>query len=182
MTQAVSPSFAKSLTAHLPRLRRYAAGLSGSLAAGDDLVQDCIERALTHAESLKSTDRMGAWLRSIVYNLYTDEIRKRQRRGRNVDIMDMSNDIALSTPPEDHGFPEDLLRALNSLSAEHRQILLLVGMEGLGYREIASELGIPIGTVMSRLTRARKRFRDALEAKEVLPSNVQPLTGRRIAR
>ena len=182
MTGAVSPSFAKSLIAHLPRLRRYAAGLSGSVAAADDLVQDCIERALTHAESLKDMERMGPWLRSIVYNLYTDEIRKRQRRGLNVDIMDMSNDIALSISPGGQGGAEDILRALDCLSAEHRQILLLAGIEDLGYREISEELGIPMGTVMSRLARARERLRCALEAKESPPSNVHLLAERKSVR
>jgi RNA polymerase sigma-70 factor, ECF subfamily len=182
MTQAASPFFVKSLIANLPRLRRYAAGLSGSLAAGDDLVQDCIERALTHAESLKNAERMGAWLRSIVYNLYTDEIRRRRRRGQNVDIMDMSNDIALSTNPGGHDPQGEILRALDGLSAEHRQILLLAGMEGLEYREIAEELGIPIGTVMSRLARARERLRRSLETENGLPPNVHPLSGRRMSR
>jgi RNA polymerase sigma-70 factor (ECF subfamily) len=181
MTGAVSPSFCKSLISHLPRLRRFAAGLSGNVATADDLVQDCIERALTNAGSLRDIDRMGPWLRSILYNLYTDELRKRRRRGRNVDILDMSNDIALSISPSGQSVPKDILCALDSLSAEHRQILLLAGMEGLGYREIAEELGIPMGTVMSRLARARERFRDALESEEVLSSNVHPLTGRRIA-
>ncbi len=84
----------------------------------------------------------------------------------------MQDDLALSAPPEDRAGIRDFSMAMHSLSDEHRQILLLVGVEGLSYREIAEELGVPVGTVMSRLARARERLRAALEAPE---SNVVPL-------
>jgi RNA polymerase sigma-70 factor (ECF subfamily) len=127
-------------------------------------VQDCIERALRRQDGLRERDRMGAWLRSILHNVFVDDLRRRRIRGTMVDVRDLENDVALSTPPEDRAEMRDVLRATMALSFEHRQILLLVGVEGLSYREVAEELGVPLGTVMSRLARARDRLRQALEA------------------
>jgi RNA polymerase sigma-70 factor (ECF subfamily) len=81
-----------------------------------------------------------------------------------VDVRDLEDDLALSTQPEDRAGMQDFYAATMKLSLEHRQILLLVGVEGLSYREVAAELGVPIGTVMSRLARARDRLREALES------------------
>ncbi len=163
--------FAQNLIAQLPALRRYATGLAGRASEADDLVQDCIERALRQPDSLREAHRMGAWLRSIVFNLYVDETR-RWRNRRMVDVTDMQDDLALSAPAEDRVGIRDFSNAMHSLSTEHRQILLLVGVEGLSYREVADELGVPVGTVMSRLARARERLRAALEG---APSNVVKL-------
>lgn len=160
--------FAAALIAQLPRLRSYAAGLVGSVSAADDLVQDCIERALRRADTLQDPKRMAAWLRSILFNLYMDLVRTRRSRGIGVEYTELDNDLALSAPPADRGAMIDFMRALNSLSTEHRQILLLVGLEGLNYREVSEELGIPAGTVMSRLARARERLRSALEKEQTL--------------
>jgi RNA polymerase sigma-70 factor (ECF subfamily) len=156
-------SFGQALVAQLPSLRRYAAGLAGSVAAADDLVQDCIERALRRADTLERADRLGAWLRSILHNAFLDDRRRLAGRGSRVDVDDLQNDLALVAPPEDRGEINDFVRAAMTLSTEHRQILLLVGVEGLSYRELADELGVPLGTVMSRLARARARLREALE-------------------
>ena len=181
MADATTDPFGAALVAELPRLRRYATALTGSAPAADDLVQDCIERALNRAGTLLDATRMGAWLRSILHNLHTDELRRKRRRGTGIEISDMDNDLALSTAPVEAGASKDFIRALATLSDEHRQILLLVGLEGLDYREIAAELGIPIGTVMSRLARARERLRNALEQDHVAPT-VQSITGRRGTR
>jgi RNA polymerase sigma-70 factor, ECF subfamily len=172
--------FADALLAQLPPLRRYAAALSGNLSLADDLVQDCIERALRQSAHLKDRGRLGAWLRSILYNLYIDEIRRQRVRGIEKDIMELSDDHALAQPASDRGQVKDFLRAMDGLSPEHRQILLLVGLEDMSYRDIASELNIPIGTVMSRLARARERLRCALE-EGVAASNVTAFPLRRSA-
>ena len=155
--------FKRALLAQLPQLRRFAAALAGSIEVGDDLVQDCLERALKEWRSLKEDARIGGWLRTIVHNLYMDELRRRQRRGIAEDITNLADDAALSIPAGDVATSRDLMNALRGLSIEHRQILLLVGLEGLSYGEIAKELRIPIGTVMSRLARARERLRVALQ-------------------
>ncbi|HXZ68638.1 MAG TPA: RNA polymerase sigma factor [Alphaproteobacteria bacterium] len=156
-------SFKRALLAQLPALRRFAAALTGSVEMGDDLVQDCLERALKEWGSLKEEARLAGWLRSIVHNLYMDELRRRQRRGISQDITTLVDDSGLSVPASDLAGASDLMNALRGLSVEHRQILLLVGFDGLSYGEIAKELRIPIGTVMSRLARARERLRVALE-------------------
>ena len=176
----VRPEFQNALIAQLPALRRYAAALSGSMGAGDDLVQDCLERALRQADNLREPQRLGAWLRSILHNLYIDELRRKRSRGVEEDITDMQDDFALSVAPVDRAPLHEFVAAMNTLSAEHRQILLLVGLEGMNYREIAEELSIPIGTVMSRLARARERLRNALETgTETVVQNVTSLEARR---
>jgi RNA polymerase sigma-70 factor (ECF subfamily) len=147
----------------LPGLRRYATALVGRTGEADDLVQDCIERALRRPEALQQTEKMGAWLRAILHNLHIDGIRRRQARGVSVELRDMEDDISLSAPHEDRTGLQDFVRATMSLSLEHRQILLLVGVEGLSYREVSEELKVPMGTVMSRLARAREKLREALE-------------------
>lgn len=156
-------AFGRALLAQLPALRRYAVALSGSLSVADDLVQDCIERALRQSAHLKDIERLGGWLRSILYHLYIDELRRRRARGVEKDITELADDFALSTQPVDRGAMTDFVRAMKTLSEEHRQILLLVGLQEMNYREVAEELKIPIGTVMSRLARAREKLRNAIE-------------------
>jgi RNA polymerase sigma-70 factor (ECF subfamily) len=155
--------FGQALIAQLPTLRRYAVALAGSTSAADDLVQDCIERALRQSAQLRDPTRLAPWLRTIVFNLHVDELRRRRGRGIEEDVSELSDELSLSAPPSDHAGISAFVRAMDSLSAEHRQILLLVGLNGMNYREIARELEIPLGTVMSRLARARDRLRGALE-------------------
>jgi RNA polymerase sigma factor (sigma-70 family) len=154
----------RALLAHVPGLRRYAAALAGNAADADDLVQDCIERALVRQDTLREPDSLGRWLKTILHNLYVTKLRR--RRAASVPIEDFAEDLALSVPPEDQGQIRDLVRALGALSVEHRQVLLLVSLEGLSYREVAEVLEIPIGTVMSRLARARERLRSMLDGDE----------------
>jgi RNA polymerase sigma-70 factor (ECF subfamily) len=164
--------FADALVAQLPGLRRYALALAGNAALADDLVQDCIERALRQSAQLRDMASLPGWLRRILRNLYIDDIRRGRGRGQQQDIMDFADHPALSVAAEDGGTARDFLRAMNALSLEHREILLLVGLEDLAYRDIAEELGIPIGTVMSRLARARARLRALLQdepASDVIP-------------
>jgi RNA polymerase sigma-70 factor (ECF subfamily) len=153
-----------ALLAHVPGLRRYAAALAGNAADADDLVQECIERALVRHETLREPESLGRWLRTILHNLYVTKLRR--RAAASLPIEDFAEDLALSVPPEDQGQIRDLVRALGSLSVEHRQVLLLVSLEGLSYREVAEILDIPIGTVMSRLARARERLRSLLDGDE----------------
>jgi RNA polymerase sigma-70 factor (ECF subfamily) len=163
MRPQISQTFAGQLIAHLPALRRYAMALCGNRELADDLVQGGIERALSRAPSLREPERLGAWLRSIVHNLFLDELRRRRVRGVRVDVADLENDLALSTAPPDRLTTNDVAKAMAGLSIEHRQILVLAGVEELTYQEIAEELGVPLGTVMSRLARARAALRSALE-------------------
>ena len=160
----VGAAFAQAMTAQLPALRRYAMVLVGNRTAADDLVQDCIERALRQSGKLENVQRIGGWLRSILHNLYIDEIRRLRRQGGSVDLADVENSRAVVAAGRDSGAIMDLERALAGMSLEHRQVLLLIGLEGLNYREVADELAIPVGTVMSRLARARERLRDSRDS------------------
>jgi RNA polymerase sigma-70 factor (ECF subfamily) len=159
--------FGKALIAQLPALRRYARALVGSTALADDLVQDTIERALRQWEGLREVQRLAGWLRSILHNLYVDELRRSRTRGHDQEITELADDAGLSIPANDGTTGIDFVRAISSLSVEHRQVLLLVGIEDKTYRDIADELGIPIGTVMSRLARGRERLRSALEGQKI---------------
>jgi len=172
--------FGTALIAQLPALRRYARALVGNSALADDLVQDCIERALRQWEGLREVKRLPGWLRSILHNLYIDELRRGRSRGREQEVGELADDLALSTPAHDGAATLDFVRAMESLSVEHRQVLLLVGLENMHYRDIATELGIPIGTVMSRLARGRERLRSALEGGKLRPRVVRSLEVREL--
>ncbi|NGZ83745.1 RNA polymerase sigma factor [Duganella aceris] len=149
------------LLACVPRLRRYARALVGERAAADDLVQDTVERGWARLASLRPGTDMRAWLFSIMHNVRIDQV----RRG------------ALSTEPLDDATPmpamaerttiglelRDMDAALRLLSEEQRAILLMIALEEMRYEEVAQALGIPIGTVMSRLARAREKLRILME-------------------
>jgi RNA polymerase sigma factor, sigma-70 family len=156
-------AIAAQVANHVPRLRRYAAALVGNLADADDLVQDCVEKALANRHALRDVSRLGGWLLSILHNLHISGLRWRQRRGAEVPVDDFADDLALSAEPGDRGEVRDFVRAFAQLSEEHRTVLLLTGLEGLSYREVAEVLEVPIGTVMSRLARARERLRVLLD-------------------
>jgi RNA polymerase sigma factor (sigma-70 family) len=158
-----SATLVRRMVGHIPWLRRYATAWLHSATDADDLVQDCLERAIRRRETLQDPERLGSWLLAILHNLHRSEMRSRGRRGDPIGIDSLADDLALSAPPEDRGELGDFVRAMGSLSEDHRQILLLVGLEGLTYRETAELLGVPIGTVMSRLARAREQLRIALE-------------------
>jgi RNA polymerase sigma-70 factor, ECF subfamily len=176
--RSMADPFSAALISQLPGLRRYATALAGNPSLADDLVQDCIERALRRAGSLQSLDRMASWLRAILHNIFIDELRRAPGRIARVDISDMENHAELSVTPDTDALHLDIVRAVNQLSYEHRQILLLAGPEGLSYAEIAAELDLPIGTVMSRLARARGKLRNMLEQKESSHRSVAPEGGR----
>jgi RNA polymerase sigma-70 factor (ECF subfamily) len=164
---ATHQEFVGALVAQLPGLRRYAVALVGNAALADDLVQDAIERAIRRSSQLRELERLPGWLRRILHNLYVDEIRRGRGRGTEQDITELANDLSLSVAAYDGGTIREFLKAIGSLSVEHRQILLLVGLEEMNYREIAEELGIPMGTVMSRLARAREKLRSLMQHETV---------------
>jgi RNA polymerase sigma-70 factor (ECF subfamily) len=163
--------FADALVAELPALRRYAIGLTGNHALADDLVQDSIEKALRQANQLRDPARMRGWVRRIIYNAYMDELRRRRHAGKEEDVTLLADHMMPSIPASDGTAVSDLAKAVNSLTPEHREILLLVSVEELNYREISEELSIPLGTVMSRLARARDSLRSIMQSDsaDVLP-------------
>jgi RNA polymerase sigma factor (sigma-70 family) len=154
---------AGALERHIPALRRYAYALLRDHHAADDLVQDCLERALSRWYLRRTDGDLRAWLFTILRNLYINAYRSRHRRGEGTTIED-----ALSfgvQPDQETGLEaRDALAALDQLPEEQKSLLLLIGVEDMSYAEVARMLGVPIGTVMSRLSRARQRFRTVMES------------------
>lgn len=143
----------------LPRLRRFALSLTHDLANADDLVQACIERALSRSASRRADGDLRAWLFSILYRCFLDGQRRSKRYARILDFFSGAPE-PLAPSAEDVAIARAALGNLARLSADQQSLLLLVSVEGLGYQEAADVLDIPIGTVMSRLSRARKALRD----------------------
>lgn len=155
----------RDLIAFLPRLRRFALGLTGSRAEGDDLVQATCERAIRNIDRWTPGTRLDTWLFRIARNLFLNEQRSRRRRGPSVPLEPFADRYALDG---ERGALSGLtLRLvwlrLRELPEEQRTALLLITVEGLGYREAADVLGLPVGTVTSRLARARMTLRSLME-------------------
>lgn len=146
-----------AIAAEIPRLRRYARALSGSDLEADDLVQETLTRALTHIEQWQTDESPRKWLFSILHNHFIDGVRRTSRRPLHLSID--AGDAVVIDVGGDAGLRHDLDQGLQGLSEDQRQVLLLIGLEGLSYAETADQLNIPIGTVMSRLARARDRLR-----------------------
>jgi RNA polymerase sigma-70 factor (ECF subfamily) len=146
---------------HIPHLRRFARGLVNSVDVADDLVQDCLERAWTKREQWDSRRDMRPWLFTILHNIYANNVRRYKRTPSMVSYPELEA-VAASPDEQIDLTMTDLQRALDQVSDEHREILLLIGLEQMSYKDSAEVLGIPIGTVMSRLTRARKRLRELM--------------------
>ena len=149
----------QEIVQYIPRLRRYArALLRGNAGAADDLVQDCLERALSRLYLWRRGSDLRAWLFTVMHNLYVNQLR---RHGREVALDDVPEPLPdMASEP---GHMSDIEQALGQLQPDQREILLMVALEGMSYREVAAALGIPEGTVMSRLARARERLRRALD-------------------
>jgi RNA polymerase sigma-70 factor (ECF subfamily) len=145
----------------IPHLRAFAISLCGNVDQADDLVQEAVLRALTHIDGFTPGTSMQAWLFTILRNLFHTSFRKRKREIEDPEGIMASN---LSTLPEQHGHLDlnDLQTALAKLSVEHREVLLLIGAEGLSYEETAQIVGTNVGTVKSRMNRARARLAELL--------------------
>jgi RNA polymerase sigma-70 factor (ECF subfamily) len=160
-------AFRQQLLDAVPRLRRYARSLLFDDAGCDDLVQVTLERALSHWHQFDQRRDMLAWLLSIAHNAHQD-MRRRNSRLQVVDPVELQavQDGAGGDPGVDVGLRIDLLAALRRLSPEQREPLLLVCVEQLSYAEVAEVMRIPIGTVMSRVCRARQALRAFLDGHE----------------
>jgi RNA polymerase sigma-70 factor (ECF subfamily) len=150
--------FRQGIQATIPALRRYARALTRDAEAADDLVQDTLVRAL-RSEHLFHGGDIRSWLYTILTNLNRNRLRSLARRPPLAPIED--NDAADASGPEGGG--RDIERALASLVDDQRVALLLVVLEGLSYREVAEVQGVPMGTVMSRLARARIQIKSYLD-------------------
>jgi RNA polymerase sigma-70 factor (ECF subfamily) len=150
------------IVACIPSLRRYARGLVGERDRADDLVQDTLERACARFALWRRQGEVRAWLFGIMHNQFVDRLRAQRSR---------PEDSAGDALPEQPQRPQqtdalelrDLERVLQRLPPEQREVLLLVAVEELSYQEVASAIGVPVGTVMSRLSRARARLQQELQ-------------------
>ena len=146
----------------LPRLRRFAVALTGRAADADDLVQDTIERALRNLDQFTPGTRMDSWMFRIAQNLWIDNLRSRKARGQPVELENVEQlSIDGRRAVDARLMLNDTINALAALPEDQRVVVALVLVDGLSYREAASVLQVPIGTVTSRLARGR----DALAAK-----------------
>jgi RNA polymerase sigma-70 factor, ECF subfamily len=170
------PAFRQQLLGAIPRLRRYARSLVFDTPAADDLVQTTLERALAHWHQFDQRRDILVWTLSIAHNAHMDD-RRRNARMPIVDTHDAQAAIeqrhAADTP--DIGLRLDLVAALKRLPLEQREPLLLVTLEQLSYAECAELLRVPIGTVMSRISRGRVALRALLDGRSPAATPAQPL-------
>lgn len=147
----------------IPHLRRYAAALLRDRDAADDLVQDCLARAFDRLHLWQPTGTMRTWLFTILHNLHVNQVR---RQGRAPDIRSDTDSLERQPAPSeaDAGLvARDIAGALAQLPDEQRSVVLLVGLEGLSYADVAEITDAPLGTVMSRLSRGRERLREIMD-------------------
>lgn len=150
------------LMEHVPRLRRYARALIHNQELADDLVQDTLERALSRTARFEAGTDLRAWLFTIMHNVFANQTRKASGRGVHVSVDDHSlaeNEFAVPAAETRALEMRDLDYALQRLPAEQREVVLLVGLEDMSYADVALALDIPLGTVMSRLSRGREKLR-----------------------
>ena len=149
----------RSIEAEIPRLRRYARALTRDVAAADDLVQDCLARALAKLHLWQEGTDLRAWLFTILHNQYVNQVRRAVREGMAVGLSETEPMLTQAPNQGKRLELRDLERALAEVPAEQRAVVLLVGLEGMRYEDVAEMLGIPVGTVRSRLSRGRDALR-----------------------
>ena len=153
-----------AILAEIPRLRRYARALLRDRDSADDLVQDCLERALARMDNWRTGENPRRWLFTIMHHLFIAQTRKTKRRAEVV-MLTLDDSEAVSSPAEqaDSIASREIMDALEAISPERRAALVVVGIEGFSYAEAATMLGIPAGTLMSRVARGREELRGLLD-------------------
>jgi RNA polymerase sigma-70 factor (ECF subfamily) len=154
-------SFLDQLERWVPNLRRYARALTRNRDQADDLVQDCLERALSRRHLWKEDGNTRAWLFTIMHNIHANDTRRHAARPTAAPVEEAGLSQPASQSARIAGL--EMAAALEELPAEQQQVILLVALEGMSYGEIAELLGIAQGTVMSRLSRGRERLRRLME-------------------
>ena len=152
-------SVTREITTHVGALRRYALVLSTDPHVADDLVQECLSRVLGQISAWRPVRDLRAYLFATMHNVFIDTTRKRRNRADHVPIEDVMATLALPASQTRRLEVRDLLQALAALPEQQREVVLLVGLEGMSYLEAARVLDVPIGTIMSRLSRGREALR-----------------------
>lgn len=149
----------RKIEAEIPRLRRYARALTRDAVAADDLVQDCLVRGLAKQHLWKEGTDLRAWLFTILHNQYVNQVRRSVREGAAVAVSETEPSLTHAADQGKRLELRDLDRALAKLPDEQRTVILLVGLEGMRYEAVAEIIGVPVGTVRSRLSRGREALR-----------------------
>jgi RNA polymerase sigma-70 factor (ECF subfamily) len=147
------------ITEHVVALRRYARALAGNSSDADDLVQECLARVLAQMRAWRPVRDLRAYLFATLHNVFIDGSRRRRAASLEIPIEDAAASIVIPANQMLRLEIRDLLGALAEIPSEQREVVLLVGLEGMSYLEAANALGVPIGTVMSRLSRGREALR-----------------------
>ena len=158
--------FHRLIEQQIPRLRRYARALTRNRDRADDLVQDTLSRALEKEQFWQTGTNLGAWLFTIMHNQNVNNVRRDAREFAAEEIERVSTTLPSTTDPSASRKMVELDRALAQLPLGQRQVILLVGLEGMSYEDTAEILSIPIGTVRSRLSRGRDTLRELLDMEE----------------
>lgn len=158
----LTTEFNRLLEEQVPRLRRYAIALTRNPDQADDLIQETLLRALDKKHLWQPGTDLRAWLFTMLHNQRVNSVRRAVRMGNTVDVDDVSGSVVATTDPTASRTLFELDRAMGQIADEHRQVILLIGLEGMSYEDAASVLGIPVGTVRSRLSRGREALRAAM--------------------
>ena len=174
-------AFSHQLVALLPRLRRFARGLTHGSEEGDDLVQAACERALARHDQFEPGTRLDSWMYRIVQNIWLDSRRRQKNEAVSLDPADLAQHAAPAAAhaAEDGLYLAQVREAIATLPEEQRTVLMLVTVEGVAYKDAADILELPLGTVMSRLSRARVALGRALENRAVHKSEAAIIRIRR---
>lgn len=163
--------FAQLLGDQIPKLRRYARALTRNPDTADDLVQDTLVRAVAKQALWQEGTNLRAWLFTLMHNQHVNDVRRNIRTGQEVEIdSESARALRATTDPSGSRQLMELERALGELPMEQRQVILLIGMEGMSYEEAATICAVPVGTVRSRLSRGRAVLRQLLDMDEAVPA------------
>jgi RNA polymerase sigma-70 factor (ECF subfamily) len=157
----------RAIVSHIAGLRRYARALLGSSGDAEDLVQESLARALARMRPWTPVRDLRSYLFTVMHNLYVDQYRSKRAAPAFVELDNVLHHPAAPANQDRRLELRDLARGLELLADEQREVLLLIGLEGLSYAEVARILDIPIGTVMSRLSRARRQLRELMQARQM---------------
>lgn len=156
----------KLIEEQIPRLRRYARALTRDPVAADDLVQDALERAWSRLHLWRSGSNMRAWLFTILHNVHANQVRAASIRPQLTTLAEWEMSGSQPATQEDRVMVRSLAQAIDLLPDDQRITVLLIGLEELTYEEAAKVLDVPIGTIMSRLSRGRERLRRMMAGSE----------------
>ncbi len=156
--------FSVELTSNIPYLRRSARALCGDASRADDLVQDCIERAINKCHLYDPGRPMRPWLYTMLRNIFISDLRKNNRSAVVKSLDELGQNEGQARPEQENNLSVVLIAdALDLLPTQQREVVVLVGLEQMSYRDVAEIIGVPIGTVMSRLSRGRRQLEEILQ-------------------